>query len=101
MEPILSIQLITKSYGPILALNGVSFDVLRGISIWCAGAKMAGGKTTLLASILNVLIPDAGTYKWFGGMQPAEARKRIGSLLETPNFYHYYRLTIIWRSPLQ
>ena len=88
MEPILSIQQITKSYGPILALNGVSFDVPEG-SVFGVLGPNGSGKTTLLATILDVLMADAGTYKWFGGMPPAQARKQIGSLLETPNFYHY------------
>jgi ABC-2 type transport system ATP-binding protein len=47
------------------------------------------GKTTLLGTILNVLNADAGSYQWFGGMQQDAARRQIGSLLETPNFYHY------------
>jgi len=88
LEPILSIQQITKSYGPILALNGVSFDVPEG-SVFGVLGPNGSGKTTLLATILDVLMADAGTYKWFGGMPPAQARKQIGSLLETPNFYHY------------
>ncbi len=47
------------------------------------------GKTTLLGINLNVLIADRGAYSWFGGMPNAAARRQIGSLLETPNFYHY------------
>jgi ABC-type multidrug transport system ATPase subunit len=47
------------------------------------------GKTTLLGIILDVLIANSGSYAWFGGMPNAAARKQIGSLLETPNFYHY------------
>ena len=47
------------------------------------------GKTTLLGTIMDVLIADAGAYQWFNGMAPDAARKQIGCLLETPNFYHY------------
>ena len=47
------------------------------------------GKTTMLGIILDVLCADAGTYSWFGGMGNDDARRQIGSLLETPNFYHY------------
>ena len=47
------------------------------------------GKTTMLGIILDVLLANGGTYSWFGGMANEEARRQIGSLLETPNFYHY------------
>ena len=43
----------------------------------------------MLGIVLDVLLTDHGTYKWFGNMAPNEARCQIGSLLETPNFYHY------------
>ncbi|HTH31903.1 MAG TPA: ABC transporter ATP-binding protein, partial [Lacibacter sp.] len=47
------------------------------------------GKTTMLSIILDVLNADSGTYSWFGQPASPDLRKRIGSLLETPNFYHY------------
>lgn len=47
------------------------------------------GKTTLLGIVLDVLLANGGTYSWMGGMKNEEARRQIGSLLETPNFYHY------------
>ncbi len=47
------------------------------------------GKTTLLGTILEVLLADSGTFSWLGGIPNDAARRQIGSLLETPNFYHY------------
>lgn len=88
MSSILSIQNISKSYGAIQALKGVSFDVPEGCVFGVLGPN-GSGKTTLLGIILDVLLANAGTYSWFGGMAHAEARRQIGSLLETPNFYHY------------
>ncbi len=88
MSSILSIQNISKSYGPIHALKGVSFDVPEGCVFGVLGPN-GSGKTTLLGTVLDVLVANAGTYSWFGGMEPAAARRQIGSLLETPNFYHY------------
>jgi ABC-2 type transport system ATP-binding protein len=32
---------------------------------------------------------DNGNFLWFGKQGSPEQRKKIGSLLETPNFYHY------------
>ena len=84
----LSIQHISKSYGPIQALKDVSFDVPEG-SVFGIFGPNGSGKTTLLGIILDVLLANNGTYSWFGGMQHEAARRQIGSLLETPNFYHY------------
>jgi len=47
------------------------------------------GKTTLLSIILDVLHADTGKFSWFGNTPQTNNRKQIGSLLETPNFYHY------------
>lgn len=88
MKAVLSINNISKSYGPIQALKGVSFDVPEGSVFGILGPN-GSGKTTLLGTLLNVLQTDSGSYEWFGGMQPEAARRQIGSLLETPNFYHY------------
>ena len=88
MQQILSIQQISKSYGPVQALKSISFSVPEGSVFGILGPN-GSGKTTLLATILDVLLADSGSYSWFGGEQPDKARRQIGSLLETPNFYHY------------
>lgn len=88
MQTILSVNNVSKSYGPLLALNSVSFNVPAGSVFGILGPN-GSGKTTMLGIILNVLKANAGSYNWFEGMQPDEARRQIGSLLETPNFYHY------------
>jgi ABC-type multidrug transport system ATPase subunit len=87
-SPVLSIQHIAKAYGPVKALKEISFDVPEGCVFGILGPN-GSGKTTLLAILLDVLLADGGTFSWFGGLEHASARKQIGSLLETPNFYHY------------
>lgn len=47
------------------------------------------GKTTTLGILLGVLSPSSGTFSWFGNGTADANRKRIGALLETPNFYPY------------
>jgi ABC-type multidrug transport system ATPase subunit len=47
------------------------------------------GKTTLLGIVMDVLQPTGGTYSWFGEPPSEKQRQKIGTLLETPNFYHY------------
>jgi ABC-2 type transport system ATP-binding protein len=88
VNTILSINQLSKAYGPIQALKGVSFDVPEGSVFGILGPN-GSGKTTLLGIILDVLNADAGNYQWFGGMPNDIARRQCGSLLETPNFYHY------------
>ncbi len=84
----MSIQNISKSYGAIQALKDVSFSVPAGSVFGILGPN-GSGKTTMLGIILDVLCADSGAYSWFGGMNNEQARRQIGSLLETPNFYHY------------
>ncbi|MDI3318147.1 ABC transporter ATP-binding protein [Pinibacter soli] len=85
---ILSIQNISKSYGNIKALNGVSFEVPQGAIFGVLGPN-GSGKTTLLSIVVDVLKADNGSFLWFGQPGSPDTRKKIGTLLETPNFYHY------------
>jgi ABC-2 type transport system ATP-binding protein len=88
MSSVLTINGVTKFYGPIRALNNVSFEVPQG-SIFGVLGPNGSGKTTLLSIILDVLKANNGNFLWFGHPGSPEQRKKIGSLLETPNFYHY------------
>ena len=88
MPPILSLNNISKSYGNIQALRNVSFDVPKGSVFGILGPN-GSGKTTLLGIILDVLHADTGSYTWFDNEPKEVARRKVGSLLETPNFYHY------------
>jgi len=88
MSPILSIKGVTKFYGRIQALNNVSFDVPAGSVFGILGPN-GSGKTTLQSILLDVLTANSGTFEWFGHPGSPATRKRIGALLETPNFYHY------------
>ena len=47
------------------------------------------GKTTLLGVVTDVLKPDTGSFTLFDKVPTARERRQIGTLLETPNFYHY------------
>jgi ABC-2 type transport system ATP-binding protein len=88
MNAVLSLNDISKSYGHIQALKNVSFEVPPGTVFGILGPN-GSGKTTLLSIILDVLKANNGNFLWFGHAGSPEQRKRIGSLLETPNFYHY------------
>lgn len=85
---ILSLQNISKRYGAIQALSGVSFEVPRGAVFGILGPN-GSGKTTLLGIVTDVLKADEGSYRLFDEVPSAAQRRQIGTLLETPNFYHY------------
>ncbi len=88
MSSVLTLNGIAKTYGPIHALKGVSFEIPEG-SIFGILGPNGSGKTTLLSIILDVLKANTGNFLWFGQPGTPQMRKQIGSLLETPNFYHY------------
>jgi ABC-type multidrug transport system ATPase subunit len=88
MVPILSLKNISKSYGRIKALQDVSFEVPAGSVFGILGPN-GSGKTTLLGIVMDVLIASAGSYTWFENPPSEKQRREIGTLLETPNFYHY------------
>ncbi len=88
MSSVLSLNNITKFYGSVRALKDVSFEVPEGSVFGILGPN-GSGKTTLLSIILDVLKANKGNFLWFGHAGTPEQRKKIGSLLETPNFYHY------------
>jgi ABC-2 type transport system ATP-binding protein len=88
MSVVLSVKNLAKSYGAVKALNGVSFDVPQGSVFGILGPN-GSGKTTLLGIVMDVLRPNTGDFSWFGQPGTPEQRRKIGSLLETPNFYSY------------
>lgn len=88
MTTVLSLKGISKNYGRIQALKNVSFEVPQGSVFGILGPN-GSGKTTLLGIILDILRPTSGNFELLGKPPSAEIRKGIGTLLETPNFYHY------------
>jgi ABC-2 type transport system ATP-binding protein len=86
--PVLSVENISKRYGAIQALSAVSFEVPKGAVFGVLGPN-GSGKTTLLGIVTDVLKADEGAYRLFDAPPAARLRQQIGTLLETPNFYHY------------
>ncbi|MBM3416477.1 MAG: ATP-binding cassette domain-containing protein [Bacteroidetes bacterium] len=88
MSIVLSVKNLSKSYSTVRALNDVSFDVPEGSVFGILGPN-GSGKTTLLGVVMDVLKANSGSFLWFSRHGTSEQRKKIGSLLETPNFYSY------------
>ena len=56
---------LTKRYGDVMAVDGLSFHVGRGETLGLLGGNGAG-KTTTIAMLLGLLIPSAGTITVLG-----------------------------------
>ena len=82
---VLKVESLSKDYGRIKALKGVSFSVPEGVVFGVLGPN-GSGKTTLLGIIVDILKPTSGSFSLFGEKPEARHRKKIGTLLETPNF---------------
>lgn len=86
MDTVLSINEISKRYGRIQAVSSMSLNVSKGQVYGLLGPN-GSGKTTTLGIILGLIRPDSGSYQWFGGKPGAKSRRRIGALIDQPNFY--------------
>ena len=89
METILSIKNLSKKYGYLQAVKNVSLEINRGNVYGILGPN-GSGKSTTLGIVLNVVNKTSGEYSWFGGtMETHEALKKVGAIIERPNFYPY------------
>jgi len=86
--PALEIHNLHKQYGPITALNNFSLQVEEGNIFGILGPN-GSGKTTTLGIVLGIIKANSGSYTWFDNRYGKNARKNIGALLETPNFYPF------------
>jgi ABC-2 type transport system ATP-binding protein len=88
LETVLSIKNISKRYGKIQAVEDLSLDVNKGQIFGILGPN-GSGKTTTLSIILELIKANKGNFQWFGQAPSKESRKRIGSVIESPNFFPY------------
>lgn len=88
LTSILSVEGITKRFGKITAVDNLSLNLEQGYIYGLLGPN-GSGKTTTLGIILDMIRADAGRYQWFGQPLTKEARKKIGVVFETPQFYPY------------
>ncbi|WP_111709205.1 ABC transporter ATP-binding protein [Lutibacter citreus] len=89
METILSLKNLDKRFGTIHAVNNLSFDIQKGNVYGILGPN-GSGKSTTLGIILNVVNKSSGNFSWFNGkLSTHEALKKVGAIIERPNFYPY------------
>ncbi|MFA5417811.1 MAG: ATP-binding cassette domain-containing protein [Bacteroidales bacterium] len=88
MATILTINNLTKKFGRLTAVNQLSLTIESGQIYGILGPN-GSGKTTTLGMILDVVAPTSGDYHWFENIPNEEARRKTGSILESPCFYPY------------
>jgi len=85
---VLEVNNLVKRYGKVTAVNSISFQVKPGQVFGILGPN-GSGKTTTLGCITGILTADSGTFAWFDKGDFVSSRKKIGAMIETPNFYPY------------
>jgi len=90
LEKILTISNLNKIYNrKVHAVKNLSFEIKKGNVYGILGPN-GSGKSTTLGITLNVVNKTSGDYKWFNGtMETHEALKKVGAIIERPNFYPY------------
>ncbi len=89
METILHIDKLTKRFGLLTAVKDLSFDIQKGNVYGILGPN-GSGKSTTLGMVLNVVNKTSGNFQWFDGKTDThEALKKVGAIIERPNFYPY------------
>jgi ABC-2 type transport system ATP-binding protein len=89
LETILSLKNLDKKYGAVHAVNNLSFDIQKGNVYGILGPN-GSGKSTTLGIILNVVNRTSGDFSWFNGkLSTHQALKKVGAIIERPNFYPY------------
>jgi len=89
LETILSLKNLDKKFGRVHAVNNLSFDIQKGNVYGILGPN-GSGKSTTLGIILNVVNKTSGEFSWFdGNLSTHQALKKVGAIIERPNFYPY------------
>ena len=93
--PVIQVQNLTKLYGGLTAVSGLSFGVQRGEVVGLIGPNGAG-KTTTLRCVVGIQAPSAGTITIDGHdivSDPLEAKRRLAFIPDEPQLFDY--LTVV------
>jgi ABC-2 type transport system ATP-binding protein len=77
---------LTRRYGPVKALDGLSFSVRAGQVVGFLGPNGAG-KTTTMRAIFGLTDLDSGEVSWNGKKVDQSARRRFGYMPEERGLY--------------
>ncbi|HEX7734425.1 MAG TPA: ABC transporter ATP-binding protein [Ktedonobacteraceae bacterium] len=82
---------LTRIYGRLVAVDGVSFAMKRGEAFGFLGPNGAG-KSTVVKMLTGLVTPTSGSIRVLG--QPVgnlETRRRVGYLPELPTFHRWLK----------
>jgi ABC-2 type transport system ATP-binding protein len=87
-EPVVSCRGLTKRYGELVAVDGVSFSLRAGTVTGYLGPNGAG-KTTTLRLLLGLAEPTSGEARVFGRRyrELEQPIRRVGAVLESTDFH--------------
>ena len=89
MNSILNISNLTKKFGNLTAVKNLSFSIEKGNVYGILGPN-GSGKSTTLGIVLNVVNKTSGEFHWYdGSLTTHQALKKVGAIIERPNFYPY------------
>ena len=87
-ELVIETHELTKRFGPITAVDGLSLRVPRGQVFGLLGPN-GSGKTTTMGMVLGLVRPTAGSVRLFGieSAGSSETLRRVGAIVESPTLY--------------
>ena len=89
MQTILTLNNLTKKFGSLTAVDNLSLKINKGFVYGILGPN-GSGKSTTLGMLLNIVNKTDGNYHWFDGSGTTHrALKKVGAIIERPNFYPY------------
>jgi ABC-2 type transport system ATP-binding protein len=88
---VLEVVDLHHSFGELVALDGVGFEVGEGEIVGLVGRNGAG-KTTTMRAIIGILRPDRGAVRWRGQPVGEADRLRFGYMPEERGLYPQMRL---------
>jgi ABC-2 type transport system ATP-binding protein len=86
-----TVSSVSKRFGPVQAVQDVSFAVEEGEIFGLLGPNGAG-KTTTIRMMMDIFQPDSGRITLFGGPLDSAAKQRIGYLPEERGLYKEQKL---------
>jgi len=91
MVEALRVENVVKSFGSLMAVNGVSFALESNQILGLLGPN-GSGKSTLMKTMVGVITPDAGVITVQGlnvASNPIEVKRIVGFVPESPRLYEF------------
>jgi ABC-2 type transport system ATP-binding protein len=93
-EPVILVDGLTKRFGRVVAVDGVSFEIAGGRTVGLLGGNGAG-KTTTIGILLGLIVPEAGTVRVLGADVLSERFRALPRMnFSSPYVEVPHRLTV-------